>query len=95
MAKKRKPSKPSASSRKKKAPKTSTRRVVTKKAPTGLESTKHVDFRPLKTHLRAHIERLGQVKDPSPAVANALKSLREVSAALTAECSPSMIIPTS
>ena len=96
MAKKRKGSRPSPAkgSKKKKATKPA-RIVVVKKARTGLESPKHVDFKPLKTQIRAHIERLSQVKDPSPAVANALRSLQQVSADLSSECLPTMILPTS
>jgi hypothetical protein len=96
VAKKRKGSRPSSAkgSKKKKASKPA-RIVVVKKPPTGLESQKHVDFKPLKTHIRAHIERLSKVQDPSPAVANALRSLQQVSADLSSECLPTMILPTS
>jgi hypothetical protein len=95
VAKKRKSSGPSSSSgsKKKKAGKPAAR-ILTKKYITGLESYKQVNFNPLKKHLKAHIQRLGKVKDPSPAVANALRSLRQVSAELSAECSPTMILPT-
>ena len=65
-----------------------------KKPRTGLESYTEVDFRPLKTQMRAHIERLGKVKEPSPAVANALRALQQASDELNAECQPTMIIPT-
>ena len=94
MDKKRKGSRPSSSKagKKKKAAK-STRTLVAKPR-TGLESKKHVDFGPLKMHLRAHIDRLSKVKEPSPAIANALRSLQQVSADLTGECQPSMILPT-
>ena len=96
MAKKRKASRPSSSKgQKKKSAKKPARRAASKGPRTGLESSKEVDFRPLKVHIRAHIERLGKVKDPSPAVANALRSLQQVSESLSVECSPSMIIPTS
>ena len=96
MAKKRKGSRPSSTSgsRKKKASKP-VRRRLTKKPLTGLESAREVNFKPLKLHIRAHIERLSKVKDPSPAVANALRALQQVSSDLTNECQPSMIIPTS
>lgn len=95
MAKKRKSTRASSSkgSARKKASKP-VRRVVTKKPPTGLESYKQVDFRPLKTQIRAHIERLSKVKAPSPTVENALRALRQASDELSAECSPTMILPT-
>jgi hypothetical protein len=94
VAKKRKGSRPSSSKggKKKKASK-SARTIVTKPR-TGLESSKQVDFGPLKSHIRAHIDRLSKVKEPSPAVANALRSLQQVSADLTGQCQPSMILPT-
>ncbi len=96
MAKKRKASRPSSSkSKKKKSAKTPARRAAVRKPRTGLESSKKVDFRPLKTQIRAHIERLGKTKDQSPAVVNALRSLQQLSETLSVECSPSMIIPTS
>ena len=95
MAKKRKGSRPSSASgsRKKKASKPVRRRLT--KPLTGLESAREVNFKPLKLHIRAHIERLSKVKDHSPAVANALRALQQVSSDLTNECQPSMIIPTS
>ena len=99
MAKKRKAARPSSpkgskkGSKKKSASKSATK-IVVKKARTGLENYKHVDFKPLKTQIRAHIERLGKVKDPSPAVANALRVLQQASSELTVECQPSMILPT-
>ena len=96
MAKKRKASRPSSSKgKKKKSAKKPARRAAARKPRTGLESYKEVDFRPLKMQIRAHMERLGKVKDQSPAVANALRSLQQVSESLSAECSPSMVIPTS
>ena len=95
MAKKRKASRPSSSKgKKKKSAKKPARRAAVRKPRTGLESYKEVDFRPLKMQIRAHMERLGKVKDQSPAVANALRSLQQVSESLSAECSPSMVIPT-
>jgi hypothetical protein len=48
----------------------------------------------LKTQIRKHIDRLGKVKEPSPAVANALRVLQQVSDDLSAECSPTMVLPT-
>ena len=68
--------------------------MLVKKPRTGLESYKEVDFRPLKTQMRAHIERLGKVKEPSSAVANALRALQQASDELNAECQPTMILPT-
>jgi hypothetical protein len=95
VAKKRKASRPSsAKGSKKKSVRKAATRIVVKKPRTGLESYKEVDFKPLKTHIRAHIERLGKVKEPSPAVANALRVLQQVSDDLSVECQPSMIIPT-
>ena len=94
MAKKRKASRPSSSKgKKKKSVRTPARRAAAKPR-TGLESYKEVDFRPLKTQIRAHIERLEKTKDQSPAAANALRSLQQLSETLSVECSPSMIIPT-
>jgi len=95
VAKKRKASRPSSSkSKKKKSAKKPARAAVTKPR-TGLESSKEVDFRPLKMQIRAHIDRLGKAKDQTPAVTNALRSLQQLSETLSVECSPSMIIPTS
>ena len=95
MAKKRKGSRPSSSKGRKKSVTKSAPRIVVKKPRTGLESYKQVDFKPLKTQIRAHIERLSKVKDASPAVANALRVLQQVSSDLSAECSPTMVLPTS
>ena len=96
MAKKRKTSRSSSSkASKKKSARKPARSVAVKKPRTGLESVKEVDFRPLKTQLRAHIDRLSKVKDPSPTVANALRALQQVSSDLSVECSPTMVIPTS
>ena len=94
MAKKRKASRPSSAKGKKKKSAKKPARAAATKPRTGLESSKEVDFRPLKMQIRAHIDRLGKVKDQSPAVANALRSLQQVSESLSVECSPSMIIPT-
>jgi hypothetical protein len=95
VAKKRKASKPSASAGKKKK-KTASKppRRIAVKPRTGLEDPQEVDFRPLKGHIKAHIERLSKVKEPSPAVTNAIRALRQVSDDLNVECQPSMIIPT-
>jgi hypothetical protein len=96
VAKKRKASRPSSSKGKKmKSAKKPARRAAARKTRTGLESSKEVDFRPLKMQIRAHIDRLGKAKDQTPAVANALRSLQQLSETLSVECSPSMIIPTS
>lgn len=98
MAKKRKAARPAASRAKKTTRKTARKPVrrtaVATKPLTGLESNKHVNFGPLKTQIRAHIERLSSAKVQSPAVQNALRSLREVQSTLTGECSPTMVIPT-
>jgi hypothetical protein len=96
VAKKRKASRSSSAkgSKKKKGARKAAARIVVKRPRTGLESYKQVDFKPLKTHIRAHIERLGKVKEPSPAVANALRVLQQVSDDLSVECQPSMILPT-
>jgi hypothetical protein len=95
VAKKRKASRSSsAKGKKKKGARKSAARIVVKRPRTGLESYKQVDFKPLKTSIRAHIERLGKVKEPSPAVANALRVLQQVSDDLSVECQPSMILPT-
>ena len=98
MAKKRKGARPAASRGAKKAKKTTRktapRKVLLKKPPTGLESSKVVNFNPLKVQLRAHIRRLSSVQDPSPAIQNALESLRQVQATLSSECLPTMVIPT-
>ena len=94
MSKKRKASRPSSSKGKKKKSAKKPARSAATKLRTGLESSKEVDFRPLKMQIRAHIDRLGKAKDQSPAVANALRSLQQLSETLSVECSPSMIIPT-
>lgn len=98
MAKKRKGARPAASRSAKKTKKTTRktapRTVVLKRPSTGLESSKEINFNPLKVQLRAHIRRLSSVQDPSPAVRNALESLRQVQASLTSECLPTMVIPT-
>ena len=95
MAKKRKGARPAVSrGAKKTTRKTARRTVIPKKPRTGLESKKVVDFNPLKTHLKAHIERLSSAKEPSPAIQKALESLRQAQATLTSECLPTMVIPT-
>jgi hypothetical protein len=101
VAKKRKSSRPSPKAAKKAAPKTKkktaskpARKILVKKPVTGLESYKEVDFRPLKAQIRAHMERLAKVKEPSTAVANALRSLQQVTDDLNVECLPTMVLPT-
>jgi hypothetical protein len=98
VAKKRKGARPAASRAAKKttrkpAKKAARRTVMLKKPRTGLESREKVDFNPLKTHLRAHIERLSSAPAPSPAIQRALESLRQAQATLTSECLPTMVIP--
>jgi hypothetical protein len=99
VAKKRKSSRPSRGTKKtssrKKTSGASRRAASTKKMRTGLESTKEVDFRPLKAQIRAHIARLSTVQEPSSAVQSALQSLRQVQDDLTVECSPTMVLQTS
>jgi hypothetical protein len=100
VAKKRKSSRPSrgtrkTTSRKKKTSVATRRASSSKRARTGLESTKQVDFRPLKAQIRAHIARLSTVQEPSSAVQSALQSLRQVQNDLTVECSPTMVLQTS
>jgi hypothetical protein len=95
VAKKRKGARPTASrSAKKTTRKTARRKVIAKKPRTGLESRTEVDFRPLKTQIRAHIERLTSAKDPTPGLQKALESLRQVQSVLSGECSPTMVLPT-
>lgn len=94
MVKKRKGSRPASRSAKKTTKKAAPRKIIVKRPPTGLESKKEINFNPLKVQLRAHIKRLSSVQDPSPAVQKTLESLREVQAALTSECLPTMVIPT-
>jgi hypothetical protein len=105
MAKKRKASRSSASrgakkktAGKKKAPKAPkvTRAAVKRPAAayrSGLENPREVDFRPLKNQITAHIARLSGAKSQSPAIENAIRSLRQVQAELNGECSPTMILP--
>ena len=101
MAKKRPASRPSSSSGgtkkkvtkpTKKAP-TKAPRFFAKKPRTGLENPKQVDFNPLKKQIRAHIDRLSKVKEPSDAIAGALRSLRQVTQELSNQCSPTMNLP--
>jgi hypothetical protein len=102
MAKKRKAVRSSASRGAKK--KTAGKKKATKatkagKRPaaayrSGLENPREVDFRPLKNQITAHIARLSSAKSPSPAIENAIRSLRQVQAELNGECSPTMILPT-
>ncbi len=104
MAKKRKAARPAPRSAKKKKAvkkKTARRPRAAAAAPAalaqpfdGLTSEKQIHFGPLKTQIRAHIERLRSVQQPSPTILNALKSLEQVQADLTVECQPAMIIPT-
>ncbi len=86
--------KTSRSTRKKTAKKAAPRSVMLSEPPTGLESDKEVDFRPLKTQIGAHIERLSSVRDPGMGVQNALRSLKQVQSDLSRECSPTMVIDT-
>ena len=98
MAKKRKgarPAKKASRSVKKKAVKRAApRRAMAAAAPTGLESAKEIDFRPLKRLIGNHVSRL-QAAYPSDKVVNALRSLRQVQSDLNNECLPTMVIPTS
>ncbi len=104
MAKKRKAARPASRSAKKKKKavkkKTARRPRAAAAAPValaqfdGLSSEKQIHFGPLKTQIRAHIERLRSVQQPSTAVQNALRSLEQVQADLTVDCSPTMVIPT-
>ena len=97
MAKKRKGARPTASRSAKKTVRKTTKKAVRKaaprKRPTGLDSDTEIDFRPLKTHLRAHIAKLSSAKAPSPAIQKALESLKQAQATLTSECLPTMVIP--
>jgi hypothetical protein len=97
VAKKRKgarPAKKATRSVKRKAVKRSAPRRAMAAAPTGLESDKEVNFKPLKRMISDHISRL-QTAHPSDKVVNALRSLRQVQADLNNECQPTMVIPTS
>jgi hypothetical protein len=105
MAKKRKAARPSAAKgAKKKAARPVKKAARPKKKPvmrvaqaaytTGLEKPEEVDFRPLKEQISAHIARLGSAKVMTPAIENALRSLRQVQTDLSSDCSPTMIIPT-
>jgi broad specificity phosphatase PhoE len=98
VAKKRKgarPAKKASRSVKKKAVKRAApRRAMATAAPTGLESGKEIDFRPLKRLIGNHVSRL-QAAYPSDKVVNALRSLRQVQSDLNNECLPTMVIPTS
>jgi hypothetical protein len=98
VAKKRKgarPTKKASRSVKKTAVKrTAPRRAMAAAAPTGLESGKEIDFRPLKRLIGNHVSRL-QAAYPSDKVVNALRSLRQVQSDLNNECLPTMVIPTS
>lgn len=97
MAKKRKGVRKAASRGAKKTVRKTTKKAVRKaaprKRPTGLDSDTEIDFRPLKTHLRAHIAKLSSAKAPSPAIQKALESLKQAQATLTSECLPTMVIP--
>jgi hypothetical protein len=95
VAKKRKGARPTASRRAKKSTKKAApRKIIVKRPPTGLESSKEVNFIPLKVQIRAHIKRLSSYPEPSPAIQRALDSLRQVQATLSSECLPTMVIPT-
>ena len=98
MVKKRKGARPAASRSAKKTKKATRkaapRTAIVKMPPTGLENPKKINFNPLKVQLSAHIRRLSSVQDPSPAVRNALESLRQVQATLSSECLPTMVIDT-
>lgn len=104
MAKKRKASRPSAAQgakkkaaarpMKKAARKRPVKRAAAPATITGLEKPDYVDFRPLKKQISAHIARLDSAKVMTPAIENALRSLRQVQVDLNGECSPTMILPT-
>jgi hypothetical protein len=99
VAKKRKGARPAASrgakktARKTKTTKKAVRKAAPRKRPTGLDSDTEIDFRPLKTHLRAHIAKLSSAKAPSLAIQKALESLKQAQDTLTSECLPTMVIP--
>jgi hypothetical protein len=59
-----------------------------------LSNPKQVHFGPLKAQIKAHIERLKGIPQPTMSVQNALRSLEQVQADLTGECQPSMILNT-
>jgi hypothetical protein len=104
VAKKRKAAATSRSAKKKKGAKkkTAARRTrAVAAAPAGFDpmaealvNPKQVHFGPLKAQIKAHIERLRTVQQPSTSVLNALRSLEQVQADLTGECLPSMILNT-
>jgi hypothetical protein len=104
LAKKRKAA-PARGTKKKKAAKKKTaarRPRAVAAAPAALEQPMvdalanpyQVHFGPLKAQIKAHIERLKTVQQPSMSVQNALRSLEQVQADLTGECLPSMILNT-
>jgi hypothetical protein len=105
VAKKRKAAATTRGAKKKKGAKkkTAARRTrAVAAAPAGFDqpmaealvNPKQVHFGPLKAQIKAHIERLRTVQQPSTSVLNALRSLEQVQADLTGECLPSMILNT-
>jgi hypothetical protein len=97
VVKKRKsvrPVKKASSTARKKTRKAAPRKAMAKQIPTGLENENEVDFRPLKSLMKAHITRLSAAK-PSDRVLNALRSLQRAQSDLSNECLPTMVIPTS
>ena len=108
MAKKKKGARPSASrgARKKaasrptrrktaaKRPRASTRQLSATGGWLGLENPNQVNLTPLKAHLRAHIERLENVSDPSPQIRETLDILRKARQELSSPCGLSMVIAT-
>ena len=86
MAKKRKTSRKAASRKKKTAPK----RARRASAPlVSMKGTK-VNLSPLKTRMKAHIEKLKAAKNPEPKVALAIDTLTRSLNELNDECLPTM-----
>jgi 3-methyladenine DNA glycosylase AlkD len=63
------------------------RKAASKKA------TSHVDFRPLKKQIKAHVEMLSRAKSGDKRVSDAIASLRRVHMELDEHCDPTMTIP--
>jgi hypothetical protein len=64
-----------------------------KRAPRKAAPSNQHDLRPLKKHLKTHIDRLSTADPTNERVQGALARLRRLDAELAQDCDPTMILP--
>lgn len=86
----------SRGAKKKSASRAARRKTVakrpTRRPRTGLENPKQINLTPLKAQLRAHIERLERVKEPSLQVQQTLEILQRARQELSSPCGSTMVL---